>query len=99
MLGRSLQLRQSGVRPRTLESSYGCRRGPDCHRPIRRSPTLYAGKHIQMTKRFLISLFTLCSAVLAQTDSGSIRVFVADSSQAQIGDATVRLTNTATSVA
>jgi hypothetical protein len=52
-----------------------------------------------MTKRFLISLFTLCSAVLAQTDSGSIRVFVADSSQAQIGDATVRLTNTATSVA
>jgi len=34
--------------------------------------------------------------VLAQTDSGSVRVFVVDSSDARIGAASVRLTNAAT---
>lgn len=51
-----------------------------------------------MKKRLLISLFAVCSAVLAQTDSGSIRVFVVDPSSAEIGDAAVVLTNTATGV-
>jgi hypothetical protein len=51
-----------------------------------------------MIKRLLPTLLAVCSAVLAQTDSGSIRVFVVDASASKIGEAAVKLTNTATGV-
>jgi hypothetical protein len=52
-----------------------------------------------MKKRLLLTLLAACSAVLGQTDSGSIRVFVVDPSAAKIDAAAVRLTNTATGAA
>jgi len=52
-----------------------------------------------MKKRLLPTLLAACSAVLGQTDSGSIRVFVVDPSAAKIDAAAVRLTNTATGAA
>jgi len=51
-----------------------------------------------MKKRLLITLFAACSAAFAQTDAGSIRVLVIDPSEAQIGEAAVRLSNVATGV-
>ena len=49
-------------------------------------------------KKLLITLFAFCSTVIAQTDAGSIRVFVVDASDSRVGDAAVRLTNAATGV-
>lgn len=51
-----------------------------------------------MIKRLLFALLTATCALLAQTDSGSIRVFVADSSGAALSDAMLRLSNTATGI-
>jgi hypothetical protein len=51
-----------------------------------------------MKTRLILTLFAACAAVLGQTDSASIRVFVVDPSAAKTADAVVRLTNTATSV-
>jgi hypothetical protein len=51
-----------------------------------------------MKKRLFPTLLAVCSAVLCQTDSGSIRVFVVDTSASKIGEAVVQLTNTATGV-
>ena len=51
-----------------------------------------------MKTRLLLTLLAACSAVLGQTDSGSIRVFVVDPTASKIGEAAVRLTNIATGV-
>jgi len=52
-----------------------------------------------MKKRALLTFLAVCSAVLAQTDSGSIRVIVVDASAAKIGGAAIKLMNTATGIA
>jgi hypothetical protein len=52
-----------------------------------------------MKRRLLLTFLAACSAVLGQTDSGAVRVFVVDSSTAKISEASVRLTNVATGVA
>ena len=52
-----------------------------------------------MKIRLLSTLLAVCTAVLAQTDSGAIRVFVVDTSASKISEAAVRLTNIATGVA
>ena len=88
--------RTSAPKPR-LEGRPRRRSEPDRHRPIRRSPNLYAGARLPM-KKLLITLFAFCSAVMAQTDAGSIRVFVVDSTDSRIGDAAVRRTNAGTGV-
>jgi len=51
-----------------------------------------------MIKRLITALLAASCAVMAQTDSGSIRVFVADATQAQIAGAAVHLINAGTSV-
>jgi hypothetical protein len=51
-----------------------------------------------MKRRLLPILLAACYAVLGQTDSGSIRVFVVDTSASKIGEASIRLTNIATGV-
>ena len=51
-----------------------------------------------MKKRLLLTLLAVCSAVLSQTDSGAIRIFVVDASSSKVDGAAVRLTNTATGV-
>ncbi len=48
-------------------------------------------KHLYLT-------LLLCAAAFAQTDSGTIRVFVADTTEAPIVEAKVTLTNTATGI-
>ena len=50
-----------------------------------------------MTQRILTFLF-FCAVAFAQTDSGTIRIFVADATAAPIVDAKVTLTNVATGV-
>jgi Carboxypeptidase regulatory-like domain/TonB dependent receptor len=51
-----------------------------------------------MKTRLMLTLLAACTAVLGQTDSGSIRVFVVDPTASKIGEAAVRLTNIATGV-
>src|SRR6202034_146346 len=92
-------LRQPGARSGALEGRSRCGRRSDRHRSVRRPQSFHAGTQNQMTKRLILILVAAFSTAFAQTDSGSIRVYVADSSDAQIGNATVRLTNTATAVA
>ncbi len=50
-----------------------------------------------MTQRLLTFLF-FCAAAFAQTDSGTIRIFVADATEAPIVEAKVTLTNVATGI-
>jgi hypothetical protein len=52
-----------------------------------------------MIKRLILTILLACCAAVAQTDSGAIRVFVTDASQAQIAGAVVHLINVGTSVA
>src|SRR5580692_8122377 len=51
-----------------------------------------------MKKRLLLTFLALCSAVLSQTDTGSIRIFVVDPSSSKVDGAAVRLTNIATGI-
>jgi hypothetical protein len=51
-----------------------------------------------MKTRLLLTLFAACAALLGQTDSGSIRVFVVDPSSAKIDNAAVKLSNVNTGV-
>src|SRR4051812_15003983 len=49
-------------------------------------------------KKAILFLYLLPALVLAQTDSGTIRILVSDVSDAPISEALVKLTNTSTGV-
>src|SRR5262249_61880419 len=51
-----------------------------------------------MKLRLFQMLLLVCTSAFAQTDSGSIRVLVADSSDSGVSDATVKLSNVATGI-
>src|ERR1700761_4996046 len=86
-----------------MESGARRRRQPDRHRSIRGSSRLYAGTQLyagiqKMKKVLFAGIFLAASVLMAQTDSASIRVYVTDSTEANISEASVILSNVATGV-